>query len=126
VENHLAQYNLKRYVHENSPQDEIFRGSRSYEEILDIVQTLSPDQHANFFNFQKHRWNSFPKVLQGESIAPSSTQETVPPSFETGSYGEKETKENPKDTEVSIEKLEASVSTPLGPQAKTQLKSFLK
>jgi hypothetical protein len=35
VENHLAQYNLKKYVHENSPQDEIFRGARSYEEVLD-------------------------------------------------------------------------------------------
>jgi hypothetical protein len=67
-----------------------------------------------------------PKVLQGESVAPSSTQETVPPGFETGSSGGKETEENPKDIEVSIEKLEASVSTPLGPQAKAQLEAFLK
>jgi hypothetical protein len=34
VENHLAQFNMKRYVHENSPHDEIFRGVRSYEEVL--------------------------------------------------------------------------------------------
>jgi hypothetical protein len=33
VENHLAQFNMKRYVHENSPYDEIFKGVRSYEEV---------------------------------------------------------------------------------------------
>jgi hypothetical protein len=27
VENHLAQYNLKRYIHEESPYDDIFRGA---------------------------------------------------------------------------------------------------
>jgi hypothetical protein len=73
VKNHLSLYNLKKYVHENSPQDEIFRGARSYDEVLNRVQTLSPDQQANFFNFQKHRKNSLPKVLQGEPITPSST-----------------------------------------------------
>lgn len=44
MENHLAQYNLRRYVHEISPQGEVFRGARSYEEVLDRVQTLSPEQ----------------------------------------------------------------------------------
>ena len=63
MENHLVLYNLKKYVHENSPQDEIFRGARSYEEVLNRVQTLSPDQQANFYSFQKHRRNSLPKVL---------------------------------------------------------------
>ena len=122
----MAQYNLKRYMHENSPQDKIFRGARSYEEVLKGVQNLSLDQQANFFSFQKHRWNSFPKVLQGDLVAPSPTQETVSPCFETESSGKKETKENPKDTEVLIEELEALVSTPLGPQAKAQLEAFLK
>jgi hypothetical protein len=126
MENHLSQYNLKRYVHENSPQDEIFRGARSYEEVLDRVQNLSPNQQANFFNFQRHKWNSLPKVLQGDLVAPSYTQETIPPGFETGSSGGKETEENPKEVEVSIKKLEASISTPLCPQAKAQLEAFLK
>jgi hypothetical protein len=44
VENHLDQYNLKRYMHENSPHDEIFRVVRSYEEVLNKFQTLSPYQ----------------------------------------------------------------------------------
>jgi hypothetical protein len=55
VENHLAQFNMKRYMHENSPYDEIFRGVRSYEEVQDRFQTLPPDQQASFLIFQKHR-----------------------------------------------------------------------
>jgi hypothetical protein len=31
VENHLAQFNMKRYIHEESPYDEVFRGDISYE-----------------------------------------------------------------------------------------------
>jgi hypothetical protein len=65
VENHLAQYNMKRYVHENSPHDEVFRGVRSYKEVSNIFQALSSDQHASFFSFQRHKQNSLPKVLQG-------------------------------------------------------------
>jgi hypothetical protein len=33
VENHLAYFNMKRYIHENYPYDEIFIGVRSYEEV---------------------------------------------------------------------------------------------
>jgi hypothetical protein len=32
--NHMASCNLKIYKHEESPQDEIFRGLRSYQEVL--------------------------------------------------------------------------------------------
>jgi hypothetical protein len=55
VENHLAQFNMKRYVHKNSPYEEIFRGVRSYEEVQDKFQTLSPYQQASFLYFQRHR-----------------------------------------------------------------------
>jgi hypothetical protein len=34
VANHMAFCNLKRYEHEESQQDEIFRGARSYQEVL--------------------------------------------------------------------------------------------
>jgi hypothetical protein len=44
VENHLTQYNLKRYVHGNSPHDEIFKGVISSEEVMSRVQTLSLDE----------------------------------------------------------------------------------
>jgi hypothetical protein len=35
VENHLAQFNMRRYVHKISPYDKIFRGVKSYEEVHD-------------------------------------------------------------------------------------------
>jgi len=54
MENHLAQYNLKKYVHEISSHDDIFRGVRPYEEVLNRVQTMSPYQQASFISFQRH------------------------------------------------------------------------
>ena len=68
VDNHMAQYNLKKCVHENSPRDEMFRGVRSYEEVLIGFQTLSPNQQTSFLSFQRHMRNSLSKILQGESI----------------------------------------------------------
>jgi hypothetical protein len=69
VENHMAQFNMKRYMHENSPYDEIFKGVRSYEEVQNRFLTLPPDQQVGFLIFQKHMQNSLPKILQGDSIA---------------------------------------------------------
>jgi len=40
VENHMDQFNMKRYMHENSLYDEIFRGVRSYEEVQNRFLTL--------------------------------------------------------------------------------------
>lgn len=55
VENHLAQFNMKIYIHDESPYDEVFRGGRSYEEVQNRVQTLPPDQQVGFLIFQNHR-----------------------------------------------------------------------
>jgi hypothetical protein len=33
VKNNLSQFNMKRYIHENSPYEEMFRGVRYYEEV---------------------------------------------------------------------------------------------
>ena len=43
VSNHLASCGLKRFKHENSPSDDIFRGTRSYAKILARIQTLAPE-----------------------------------------------------------------------------------
>jgi hypothetical protein len=74
VGNHMALSNLKIYKHEDSPHDEIFRGARSYQEVLSRVQTLAPDKLSKFYNFQRHRRNSLPKVLQGETPTSPATQ----------------------------------------------------
>jgi hypothetical protein len=41
--NHLTHYNMNMYEHEASLCDDMFKGARTYEEILDKVQALSPD-----------------------------------------------------------------------------------
>jgi hypothetical protein len=53
--NHMASCGLKRNEHEHSPHDDIFRGARSYDEVLNRIQTLSPEEMADFFKFQGHR-----------------------------------------------------------------------
>jgi hypothetical protein len=117
---------MKRYMHENSPYDEIFRGVRYYEEVQDKFQTLPPDQQDGFIIFQKHRRNSLPKVLQGEKIATPPSQEVMPTGSESSHSGKHKVEETPKSSKVLTHKLEASLSGQLSPQAKAQLKAFLK
>jgi hypothetical protein len=49
--NDLAHFNMKTYEHEDSPFDDILKGARAYEEILERVQALPLDLHANFLSF---------------------------------------------------------------------------
>jgi hypothetical protein len=66
VENHLSQFNMKIYIHEDSPYDEVFIVVRSYDEVLIKFQNFPQDQQLGFLSFQKNRTNSLPKLLQGE------------------------------------------------------------
>jgi hypothetical protein len=66
MSNHLASCGLKRFEHKNSPLDDIFRGARSYAEILAQIQTLAPEERANVMKFQEHRRSCLPAVLRGE------------------------------------------------------------
>jgi hypothetical protein len=121
VGNHLAHCNMKTYEHEDSPCDDIFKGIRAYEEILDRVQALPPDLQANFLAFQKHRRSGLPKILQGESITPPSEQESIPPGFEPKSLDKRTTEENPKNPEVSSQRSETSQTE--HPGSETEFKS---
>jgi hypothetical protein len=67
VSNHLASCRLKRFEHENSPSDDIFRGARSYAEVLARIQALAPEERADVLKFQEHRRSCLPPVLQGEN-----------------------------------------------------------
>ena len=63
VSNHMASCGLNRYEHEDSPHDEIFRGARSYSEVLSWVQALLPSDMVDFYKFQEHMRSFLPKVL---------------------------------------------------------------
>jgi hypothetical protein len=117
---------LKRYEHEESPQDEIFRGARSYQEVLSRVQTLAPDQLVEFYNFQRHRRNSLPKVLQGETPTPPATQEIEIQSLETGSSSGQDAQEKLGKTEVLTQKGDTTLPNPPSDQAKAQIEALIK
>jgi hypothetical protein len=67
VSNHLANCGLRRFEHENSPVDDIFRGTRSYAEVLAWIQALAPEERADVLKFQGHRRSCLPPVLRGEN-----------------------------------------------------------
>jgi hypothetical protein len=91
VNKHLIHCNMKAYEHEESPWDDVFKGTKPYKEVLERVQTLSSNIQVIFQTFQKHRCSGLPQVIQGEeitlpqeqeSVPPGLEQESVPPSFE--------------------------------------------
>jgi hypothetical protein len=51
VENHFSQFNMKKYFHEYSPFDEVFRGARSYDEVISRFQNLPDKEQSSFLNF---------------------------------------------------------------------------
>jgi hypothetical protein len=63
VGNHMYHYGMKAYEHEEFPRDDIFKGVKAYEEVLERVQTLRSDLQTIFLTFQRHRRSGFPKVL---------------------------------------------------------------
>jgi hypothetical protein len=117
---------MKIYVHENSPYDEIFRGVRSYEEVQDRFQSLSPNEQDGFVSFQKHGRNSLPKVLQGEKVATPPSQKARTTGSESSHSGQHKVEKTPKSSEVLTHKLEATLSDQLSPRKKAQLEAFLK
>jgi hypothetical protein len=66
ISRHYIHCNLKAYEHEVYVYDDIFKDVKSYEEVQNRVQALSPDSQAGFASFQRHRRSYLPKILQGE------------------------------------------------------------
>jgi len=97
-------------MHENSLYDEIFRGFRSYEEVYDRFQTLPRDQQVGFLSFQKHRQNSLPKVLQGDSITTPPSHEVIPTGSESIHSDKHRIEGTPKSLKVLTRELKASLS----------------
>jgi hypothetical protein len=116
----MAICNLKRYEHEDSPQDKIFKGVRSYPEVLSRVRDLPPDKMIEFYDFQRHRRSSLPKVLQGETPTSTAAQQMETRSSEAVSSNGQENWESFEKTEVSTQKEEIPSTNVSGDQAKDQ------
>jgi hypothetical protein len=53
VENHLDQFGMKKYFHEDSPLDDIFKGVKLYDEVPSRIQNLIDKEKSKFLNFKK-------------------------------------------------------------------------
>jgi hypothetical protein len=121
VENHLAHFNMRRYIHKDSPYDDVFKGVRAYEEVQNRVQNLLPDQQSGFLSFQKHRRTNLPNILQGESNISFPSQEIASTEPQQGSS----TADQAEEVEKNPEELIKNVNTPkLGKKDQDTLASF--
>jgi hypothetical protein len=112
---------MRRYIHEDSPYDDVFKGVRAYEEVQNRVQNLLPDQQSGFLSFQKHRRTNLPNILQGESNISLSSQEIASTEPQQGSSTTDQAEEVAKNPEELIK----NVNTPmLGKKDQEMLASF--
>jgi hypothetical protein len=63
VENHLAQFNMKKYFHEYSPYDEVLRGDKSYDEVISRFQNLIEEEQSRISQFPKPQKEWFTQDL---------------------------------------------------------------
>jgi hypothetical protein len=108
ISQHYIHCNLKAYEHEVSVYDDIFKDVKSYEEVQNRVQALSPDSQAGFTSFQRHRRSCLPKILQGEISTSLPEQEETPPGFETDTQDKSNDKDKLKDSEIPPQNTEGS------------------
>jgi len=66
LEEHCLQISVKKYVHEESPYDNIFRRAKSYQEVLHRIQSLPKQTHDGFLNFLRARRTCLPPILKQE------------------------------------------------------------
>jgi hypothetical protein len=101
VSNHLANCGLKRYEHEDSPHDEIFRGARSYSEVLSRIQALPPGDMADFLKFKEHRKSCLPLILQGKTPKLPDVQQTEAKGSKNSSPGKEKNQEGTEKKDTS-------------------------
>jgi len=99
---------------------------RSYQEVLSQFQTLAPGQLVEFHNFQSHRRNSLPKVLQGETSTPRATQEIEIHILEIGSSNRQDAQEKLGKIEVLTQRGDTTLPNPPSDQAKSQIEALIK
>jgi hypothetical protein len=92
------------------PHDNIFRGARSYAEVLGRIQALSPEEMVDFFKFQEHRRSCLPPVLQGKNPPTTVTQQTEAKGSKDSGPDQEEHQEKKKQT--GGPKQEAEIPNP--------------
>jgi hypothetical protein len=65
VSTHLGNCGLKRFEHESSPSDDVFRGAKSYSEVQFRIESLAAEDRDSVLKFQANRKRCLPVVLGG-------------------------------------------------------------
>ena len=99
VSAHLSNCGLKKFEHECSPSDDIFRGARSYGEVLVRIRSLDPEDMASVLKFQEHRKRCLPAVLGGLGLSKDKEKEDESSESQTSNpekHQEGEQEKNPE------------------------------
>jgi hypothetical protein len=112
VSNHLTSCGLKRFEHENSPLDDIFRGARSYAEILARIQTLALEERVDVLKFQEHRCSCLPTVLRGDNPSTVEVKQKDAEGSKDATLGQ----EKHQDEGEKTKSLKAEIKTPDPPK----------
>jgi hypothetical protein len=94
--------------------------------VLSRVQTLAPNELAELHNFQRHRRNSLPKVLQGEVPTSPATHEVGTQKLEAGSSSGLNIQEDLVKMEVLTQRENTAPSNQPDDQKKAQTEVLIK
>jgi hypothetical protein len=100
VGNHMASYGMKRYEHKVSPHEKVFRGVKTYSDVLNQVRSLQSGDKFNFYKFQENQRSGLPKFLQGKVPKPLGSQQTEAEGLTGTSPDEHEAQGNTEETKV--------------------------
>jgi hypothetical protein len=125
VSTHLGICGLKRFEHESSPSDDVFRGARSYSEVQYRIEALAAEDRASVLKFQANRKRCLPVVLGGLGLPKDKQKEaeisegkTSNPEKRRG--GEKGKSPERKKTPEQEENLDKGKSPEQGENPKTE------
>jgi hypothetical protein len=125
VSTHLGNCGLKRFEHECSPSDDIFRGARSYGEVQVRIRSLALEDMASFLKFQENRKRCLPVVLRGLGLSKDKDKEVESSKGKTSNpkkCQEGEQEKNPEQ-EKNIEVGEGTTDPPKEHSPEVEIKT---
>jgi hypothetical protein len=99
VSTHLGNCGLKRFEHEESPSDDVFRGAQSYPEVQYRIQALAAEDRDSVLKFQANRKRCLPIVLGGLGLPKDKGKEAESSEGQTSKPEKEKTPEQEKEPE---------------------------
>jgi hypothetical protein len=130
VSTHLGNCGLKRFEHEDSPSDDVFRGAQSYSEVQFRIKSLPAEDRDTVLRFQANRKRCLPVVLGGLGLPKdkdkeakgSEGQTSNPEKRQEGEQEKNPDKEKSPEQEKDPETEKEATNTPKGPHPEEEIK----